>query len=110
MRVLTLLKDRGPMKMRELSEELGVTATNITALVDALEQDGLVVRRQHPEDRRATLIELTPQARERIERRCEEFKSEVATLFEDLVEKDRRELLRLLDRLQEALKARGASE
>lgn len=34
-----------------------MTATNVTALVDSLEKDGLVVRTRHPTDRRATVIE-----------------------------------------------------
>ncbi len=32
---------------------------NVTSLVDALEENGLVARRPHPTDRRATLVELT---------------------------------------------------
>ncbi len=53
LRILGSLYDRGPRIMSDLKKELGVTATNITALVDALEEDGLVVRRAHPKDRRA---------------------------------------------------------
>src|SRR5271154_6420208 len=51
LRILGSLHDRGPRIMSDLKEELGVTATNITALIDSLEKDGLVVRREHPMDR-----------------------------------------------------------
>ena len=42
-----------------LAEALDVSARNVTGLVDALEDTGFVVRRPHPEDRRATLVTLT---------------------------------------------------
>src|ERR1700740_3345061 len=48
LRILTSLYERGPRIMCELKDELGVTATNITALVDTLEEDGLVIRKPHP--------------------------------------------------------------
>jgi DNA-binding MarR family transcriptional regulator len=57
--LLGLLRCEGPAMMRELASGLGITARNMTAMVDALEDAGLVVRRPHPTDRRATLIELT---------------------------------------------------
>lgn len=59
LRILGSIHERGPRIMRELKKELGVTATNVTALVDSLEKDGLVVRTRHPTDRRATVIELS---------------------------------------------------
>jgi DNA-binding MarR family transcriptional regulator len=37
-----------------------VTARNVTGLVDALEHDGLVERLPYPNDRRASLVRLTP--------------------------------------------------
>ena len=59
LRILGSIHERGPRIMSELKKELGVTATNVTALVDSLEKDGLVVRKRHPTDRRATVIELS---------------------------------------------------
>lgn len=60
LKLLGTLDLMGPQIMNELSEQLGVTPRNITALVDALEAEGLVKRRPHPTDRRATVIEMTP--------------------------------------------------
>jgi DNA-binding MarR family transcriptional regulator len=50
---------RGPSTQRVLADALDVSARNVTGLVDALEATGFVVRRPHPEDRRATLVTLT---------------------------------------------------
>ena len=59
-RVLWSLRESGPVVMRALSEALGVSPRTVTGLVDALEADGWVTRSPHPNDRRATIISLTP--------------------------------------------------
>lgn len=59
LRVLELLEVAGPTIMRDLAERLAMTARNITAIVDVLEEAGLVARVPHPTDRRATVVELT---------------------------------------------------
>jgi DNA-binding MarR family transcriptional regulator len=53
----------GPMTQRALAGRLGVTPRNVTGLLDALQQDGLVAREAHPTDRRATLVSLTARGR-----------------------------------------------
>ena len=57
--LLWRLQRRGPATQRALSEDLRCTPRNVTGLVDALETAGLVERRAHPSDRRATLVTLT---------------------------------------------------
>jgi DNA-binding MarR family transcriptional regulator len=59
LRLVERLHCQGPAMMRTLADELGLSPRNVTALVDALEDDGLVARRSHPTDRRATLVALT---------------------------------------------------
>jgi len=49
----------GPCTQQALASALNVTPRNVTGLVDALEAGGFVERRQHPNDRRATLVTLT---------------------------------------------------
>lgn len=57
--LLQALHCGGPAIMRDLGTQLGATPRNMTAIVDAMELAGLVVRRPHPTDRRATMIELS---------------------------------------------------
>lgn len=59
--LLWRLRRQGSMTQRALSQVLQCTPRNVTGLVDALEASGLVVRRPHPTDRRATLVVLTEQ-------------------------------------------------
>ena len=57
--LLWILQQQGPSTQRVLAEALGVTARNITGLVDALDETGFVTRQPHPTDRRATLVTFT---------------------------------------------------
>ena len=95
--------------MSSISDELGVTRRNITALVDALEEEELVRRKPHPTDRRATVIELTPKGFETTDSIYEGHREAVAELFTDLSEEDLSELVRLLGSLREALRQKGIS-
>ncbi len=109
MRLLGTLHCKGPQIMSDISDELGVTRRNVTALVDALEDEGLVRRMPHPSDRRATIIELTSKGAETTDSMYNGYRGAAAELFADLSEDERRELLRLLGSLREALRSEGLS-
>jgi len=102
-RLMLPLKANGAMAMSELRDELGVSATNITALVDALEKDKMVKRRPHKTDRRSTMIELTAKAEERLEQNCSQFTSQVAEIFSDFSKTDQKHLKELLEQMRSAL-------
>lgn len=107
MRLLGALYFGGSRIMSGLSEELGVTRRNVTALVDALEGEELVRRSPHPTDRRATVIELTANGKRKARSTHEIYRGVVSELFETLPEKDRRELLRIVGSLRDELRLRN---
>jgi DNA-binding MarR family transcriptional regulator len=80
-----------------LAEALDVSARNVTGLVDALEETGFVVRRPHPDDRRATLVTLTDRGTgvfDELGRGHEEF---ARLLFAEMPEDELGGLMRGLD-------------
>jgi DNA-binding MarR family transcriptional regulator len=103
LRLLYSVHCHGPLKMADLAEALTVTPRNITALVDALEAEGLVRRVPHTTDRRVTMVELSCTA-ERVESQFQAYKASLAGLFEGLDEAERRTLRRLLGTLQERMR------
>jgi DNA-binding MarR family transcriptional regulator len=107
MRLLGVLNRKGPQIMSALSDELVVSPRNITTLVDALEAKGLMRRHPHPTDRRAILIELTPQGAETCAAMYTQHAEAVSELFSDLSQADQKELLRLLNLLSAGLERRG---
>ena len=60
--VLNLLAE-GPISQQALGEQLGIDRTTIVELIDELEQQGVVVRRRNPSDRRSYALSLTPKGR-----------------------------------------------
>lgn len=58
---LIVLSEDNPKPMRMLSEHFMCDASGVTGLVDRLEKNGLIVRQNHPSDRRITLVSLTPE-------------------------------------------------
>ncbi len=110
LRLMGALLENGPMMMSGLKDELGVTATNVTALVDVLEKDGMVERKSHPTDRRATMIKLTVKAEKRLKENCAEFKDRVSELFSGFAETEKKQLVDLLLHVRNALVDRDILE
>jgi DNA-binding MarR family transcriptional regulator len=106
LQVLGVLRCKGAQIMSDLGDELGVTARQVTNLVDALEAEGLVRRTAHPTDRRATIIEITPEGEEQAGKLCQPFHAKLAELYRTFPEADQRELLRLLEALLSTLRQR----
>ncbi len=110
MRLLWAVEAGGPQIMSELKDTLGVTARSVTSLVDGLEADGYVVRKPHPDDRRATVIELTSDGEDAMERVHGLHQTRAAELFADLPDDDQRTLLRIMEALVDTVQSRVARE
>jgi MarR family 2-MHQ and catechol resistance regulon transcriptional repressor len=65
--VLEALLHKGPLSVKQIGEKVLLTSGSMTAAVDRLERRGLVTRNDDARDRRARIIQLTPQGRELIE-------------------------------------------
>lgn len=99
--ILIMLRDSGPMSQQALGERLHVDPSNLVAFLNALEEDGLVVRRRDPADRRRHIVEITKQGLGR----CPACFGPVAALedqlFAGLSAEDRQHLHRMLAQILE---------
>lgn len=93
--------------MGELGELLGLSPRSMTVLVDGLAKEGLLQRVPHARDRRITIVEITPAGKELTDNALGPAQLATATLFEDLTPAERTELLRLITKLLESIRARG---
>jgi DNA-binding MarR family transcriptional regulator len=59
LRSLFLIANKGSTNFRKLAEALKVTPSNVTGIIDRLEDQGLVSRTQNPEDRREMTLQAT---------------------------------------------------
>ncbi len=106
LRLLQALHCGGPAIMRDLGTQLGATPRNMTALVDALEEAQLVVRRPHPTDRRATLIELSPEGAREAEEGLGPRLSAMAEIFAGLSAAEREQFSATMTKLLRAVRER----
>lgn len=65
-------------RVHDVAEALSITVGGTSKLVDRLEAAGLCRRRPNPDDRRSSLITLTPVGRQRLADAATEFDDELA--------------------------------
>ena len=58
--ILLALKTRENANQRELAAAVGVQGATLTHHLNGMEENGLVVRRRDPQNRRIQVVELTP--------------------------------------------------
>jgi DNA-binding MarR family transcriptional regulator len=88
-----------PTPMGELATLLGVDPPNLTAVVDDLENAGLVERKPHPTDRRAKLVVAT-EAGAAMARRANSILGRPPSGLTDLSTDDLDTLVRILSRVR----------
>ena len=99
-------REPGGLTFVELSRRLLVTAGNLTGIVDRLQDERLVRRTVHPDDRRAFRLTLTAKGRRLIRRAQQRHHRALAALLGDVTQHDLRTLRRLLGRLRTSASAR----
>jgi DNA-binding MarR family transcriptional regulator len=109
LRLVERLHCHGPAMMRELADELELSPRNMTALVDNLEIEGLVARRPHPTDRRATMVELTAGGSEAAEAVLSPAMGAMSCLFTDLSPDQQAQFAEVMSILKAGMKRRSAT-
>lgn len=101
-RVLEALLHKGPLPVNIIGHKVDLTTGSITSAVDRLEEKSLVVRKNHGEDRRIRVVELTAKGRQLIQKAYEQHRHDMEQAVQGLPRKDRRLLVDLLKRLGKA--------
>lgn len=83
---LKLIAGNSELKVGELARCLGVSPAASSKNLDRLEESGLVVRETSPEDRRATLLSVSPEGRRLVEDFERLKASQLAPVIEELGE------------------------
>ncbi|MDA4111668.1 MAG: MarR family transcriptional regulator [Thaumarchaeota archaeon] len=106
---LGLLVNNGPMLMRKMSDAMLVTPSNVTGIVDRLEEKQLVRRTPGKGDRRATIIEITPEGKSLYERVAKKKDSMVQKALATFTKDEMLNLNSLLEKFQREI-SRSNSE
>jgi MarR family transcriptional regulator, lower aerobic nicotinate degradation pathway regulator len=94
--LLTVLATEGPRSQQDLVEWTRLDRTTMVALVDSLEERGYVRRERNPADRRAYLLQLTPEGRRMQARARKVMLGAEDELLGSLNESERQQLSELL--------------
>jgi MarR family transcriptional regulator, lower aerobic nicotinate degradation pathway regulator len=100
--VLTSLAEQGAASQAALGRRLWIDRSDLHAILNELEQRGFVARVRDEQDRRRNVVELTRAGRTALARLDRRVDAAQDALLAPLSKRDRRELLRLLERLVEA--------
>jgi DNA-binding MarR family transcriptional regulator len=97
--VLTSLAEQGPASQAALGRRLWIDRSDLHAILNELERDGLVRRIRDEQDRRRNVVALTPPGTAALKRLDKRVDAAQNALLEPLSAADRRELRRLLQQL-----------
>jgi DNA-binding MarR family transcriptional regulator len=75
--IMHLLALRGGCRVQDVAEEFAITVGGVSKVVDRIQAAGYCARRANPDDRRSSIIELTPAGRQLLVHATEVFENEL---------------------------------
>lgn len=97
--VVEALFHLGPLPQCQLAARVFKSSGNMTLVIDNLEKLGLVTRQADPEDRRVSVVDLTPLGKQTVSMLFPVHAAAVAKLFEVLTPEEQRTLGDILRKL-----------
>ena len=97
--VLSSLAEQGPASQAELGRRLWIDRSDLHAIVGELEDRGLIARVRDHTDRRRNVVTLTRTGRAALKRLEQKVQAAQTALLDPLSAAERREFVRLLERL-----------
>jgi DNA-binding MarR family transcriptional regulator len=82
LKCLFLIINRQDVNSHTLAQDLGVTAGNVTGIVDRLVEQDLVIRRPDPQDRRVIWLEASVKGKELLGKLMETHSKQIALILD----------------------------
>jgi DNA-binding MarR family transcriptional regulator len=98
-RVLNIVDAGEGRSQQAIAEAIGAPPSRMVAIVDGLEQRGLVERRPHPSDRRVHVLHLTAKGRKLLARGREVAAEHERDITQGMSDADRKRLVALLQKI-----------
>jgi DNA-binding MarR family transcriptional regulator len=94
--IMCKLADEGPQRLGALATAFGLDPSTITRQVQALEEIKLAERTTDPTDRRASILDLTPNGREVLDKTRQHRRARMRAALSDWPQRDLDDFGRLL--------------
>jgi MarR family transcriptional regulator, negative regulator of the multidrug operon emrRAB len=108
--LLTLFSQGGSATPGELCGSLAQSPANLTRVGDLLVERGLVTRALDQDDRRKTILTITPSGESLVQQLVPQLAHYMSMLFRDFTAEDKTRILRDLKRLMAALDSIGVDQ
>ena len=96
---LEALLHKGPLTLTEIQDKVLLASGSMTAAIDRLEKLGLVVRKSSADDRRARVVELTPEGKRVAASSFEKHARDLESLMSPLSKKEKTQIYESLKKL-----------
>lgn len=106
----TLDRHSDSLRMSELSRSLLVSNGNVTAVVRQLEADGYLTIRTAPDDRRSSLVSMTPAGHRHFQELAAAHHGWIKGMFEGMDRNQQLALFHLLDQLRQSIGTEASDE
>ena len=103
-RILNCLLEQGEMSQRELADACMFDVTTLSRTLDKMEKAGLLTRSVNPASRRAHLIALTPEGKEKAGQVQKQFAWLDQVLWGELEEEEMENLYKTLEKIEKNVK------
>lgn len=102
---LHIIRQKQPVKMRDLADEMDVSPASATILVDKLIEGGWLTRTTDEQDRRIIYVQLSDEAQRRFSTLHQRRHKQIDRILGHLTEKDLKDLARILHKVCETMEA-----
>lgn len=103
--ILNAIKEKGPITMGTLAQEISLSQATTTTILDRLEKRGLVERKRSEQDRRRVFASLTAQGKQTIEQAPTPLQHDFIDQFEQLKDWEQSLILSSLQRVATMMNA-----
>ena len=100
-RILIILLENKEVSQRALTKHLGIQPGSVSEVLKKLEDNGLITRLASEDDRRTSILSLTAEGEEAAKKALSHKDQLYNEMLEVLDEKDKQELLALLEKLND---------
>jgi len=102
-KILYLLGIKGPQKMSDIANQVAVTISGATGIVDRMVKCGLVARESASTDRRVIIINLTAQGRKALKQLQQTHEQRLEEVLKNLAPRKRVELIAAFAKIHDLL-------
>ncbi len=93
--LVRIIAQKKQSTVKELAQLLSISSSAATQLIDGLVKEGFVIRKESIQDRRSTLLTLTPETEEKLLEMKKEALSQLNLMFEILSDEELKSYLEL---------------